>query len=289
MSAFGISDPSSETIPSRSFFGNLGNWLNYLWAMLLINPLIVMTTIVMGSMSAAASFVDRSGRFQHACSRIWSRIILFVSGIRVQVEGLDQVESTGKYVFCANHQSYMDIPVLLVSLPFQLCFAAKKELFKLPFVGGHLRRAGHFSVNRENPLTAMRALGRSVGSIREGTQVIIFPEGRTSRDGKIGRFKGGAFTIAERSRAEIVPVTIQGTRKILRPGSLHVRGGPVQVTIGGPIPSNSMSPAEMAAAVRETVVAEFDSTRVWCRSERREGSKYEQTLGRHSDSLRRKK
>ncbi len=275
MTASGISDPGTETTPPRGFLGTIENGLNYCWTMFLINPLIVAATVVMGSMSAAGSFVDRTGRFPHACSRVWSRTILLVAGVRLQVEGLEHVASTGKYVFCVNHQSYMDIPVLLVSLPFQFRFVAKKELFNVPFLGWHLRRAGHFSVDRKNPLAAMRALGRSVGRIREGTPVVIFPEGRTSRDGKIGPFKLGAFTIAEKSKAEIVPVTIQGTRRTLRPGSFQVRGGPVKVTIGSAVESNSMSHVDLAAAVRETVVREFEGARPGFRFERGESRKHE--------------
>jgi 1-acyl-sn-glycerol-3-phosphate acyltransferase len=258
MTAFGVSDPNAEATPPRGFFGTIENGLGYLWTILLVNPLIVAATVVMGSISTGASFLDRSGRFQHGCARLWSRAILLVSGIRLQVEGLENVESTGKYVFCVNHQSYMDIPVLLVSLPFQFRFVAKKELFKVPFVGWHLRRAGHFSVDRNNPHAAMRALGRSVGRIREGTPVVIFPEGRTSRDGNIGPFKVGAFAIAAKSKANIVPVTIQGTRRTLLPGSFRVRGGAVKVTIWDAVPSNTMSHVEMATAVRDIVIARFE-------------------------------
>ena len=160
--------------------------LSLLRAHLLTAPLIILVTAVLGSVSAFASFFDADGRFQHDCSRVWSRLVLFLAGVRLHVEGLDSVRVEGKYVFCANHQSYMDIPVLFAALPFQFRFTAKKELFGVPILGWHLRRAGHLPVDRENPFRAMKALGRSVDRIRHGISVVVFPEGRTSPDGTIG-------------------------------------------------------------------------------------------------------
>ena len=223
-------------------------------------PLIILATVVMGSLSVAGSLVDRSGRFQHACARRWSNFILRVSGIRCSVDGLDHVSPSGKYVICANHQSQMDIPVLLATFPFPFRFAAKKELFRIPFLGWHLSRAGHFPIDRAHPLAAARSLERSVETVRAGLPVVIFPEGGTSRDGRIRAFKRGAFIVSQESGAEVIPVSIRGTRATLTPGSKRVRPGSVSVTILDPISSNLLSAAELAGKTRDTIAGNFNVT-----------------------------
>jgi 1-acyl-sn-glycerol-3-phosphate acyltransferase len=247
--------------------------LSYARSLLITAPLIFLYTGIMGSISVSSSFIDSGGRIQHACSRIWARMILWTSRVRVNVTGVQNVKPGRPYVLCANHQSHMDIPILLAGLPFQFRFAAKKELFGYPFLGWHLRRSGHLSINRENPHAAVKSLRDGAGVIEKGTPVLIFPEGGTSRDGAIKPFKGGGFMLAARSNAEVVPVTIRGSRAVLAPVTYHVRGGTVDVVIGEPISSTGRSTSEWAERVRDEVLTTFN---------------YGKTVDRNSYSLSRK-
>src|SRR5256885_16809876 len=122
----------------------------------------------------------------------------------------------------------MDIPIILAALPFQFRFAAKKQLFRYPFLGWHLRRSGHVAIDRENPHAAVKSLRDAAETIKAGTPILIFPEGGTSRDGSIKPFKGGSFMLATRSNAEVVPMTIGGSRAVLVPKTYHIRGGVVE-------------------------------------------------------------
>jgi len=167
----------------------------------------------------------------------------------------------------------MDIPIILAALPFQFRFAAKKQLFRYPFLGWHLRRSGHVPIDRENPHAAVKSLREAADTIKRGTPIVIFPEGGTSRDGSIKPFKGGGFMLATKSNAEAVPVTIRGSRLVLVPTTYHVRGGDVEVTVGNPIASTGLSNTELANRVREEIVAAFN---------------HEKTLDRNSYSLSRK-
>src|SRR5437016_3346186 len=130
--------------------------MSYLRSLLFSAPLTVLATIILGTMSLITSFFDGSGNAQHRISRLWSRILLALGYIRARTEGLDNLDSAGTYVFVSNHASLMDIPVLLALLPFQFRFFAKKGLFHIPFLGTHLRRAGHLPVDRTNARNSLK-------------------------------------------------------------------------------------------------------------------------------------
>ena len=231
--------------------------LSYGRSLLITAPLIFLYTGIMGSISVASSIIDARGRKQHGCARIWARLILWTSGIRLRVTGLENVMPSTPYVLCANHQSHMDTPIILAALPFQFRFTPKKELFRIPFLGWHLRRSGHVPIDRENPHAAVKSLREAAETIRRGTPVMIFPEGGTSRDGIIKPFKGGGFMLAAKADAEVVPVTIRGSRSVLVPKTYHVRRGVVEVIVGKPIGSSGVSTAELANRVREEVLMTF--------------------------------
>jgi 1-acyl-sn-glycerol-3-phosphate acyltransferase len=239
---------------------SFGEKLSYARSLLITAPLIFLYTAVMGSISVFTSLFDSRGTLQHGCSRIWSRLILWTSRVRLKVSGMENLKAGVPYVLCVNHQSHMDIPIILVGVPVQFRFAAKKELFRIPFLGWHLRRSGHVPIDRGNPHAAIRAITKAAESINAGMPLVIFPEGGTSLDGKIKPFKGGGFMLATRSVADCVPITIRGSRQILTPKSYHVRGGEVEVTIGKPIPSAGRSNADLAKLVRDEIVTTYEKT-----------------------------
>jgi 1-acyl-sn-glycerol-3-phosphate acyltransferase len=251
----------------------VGTKLSYARSLLITAPLIFLYTGIMASISVASSLLDARGGMQHACARTWARMILWTSRVRLSVKGVENIKPNVPYVLCVNHQSHMDIPIVLAALPFQFRFAAKKQLFGYPFLGWHLRRSGHVPIDRENPHAAVKSLREAADTIRKGTPVVIFPEGGTSRDGSIKPFKGGGFMLATKSNAAAVPVTIRGSRSVLVPKTYHVHGGSVEVVVGKPIPSEGLSNNDLANRVREEVVAAFN---------------HGKTLDRNSYSLSRK-
>ena len=231
--------------------------LSFVRSLLITTPLICIYTAVMGSISVASSVVDSTGKAQHGCARIWSRMILWTSGVRVTVKGLDNIRPGIPCVFCVNHQSHMDIPIVLVSLPVQFRFLAKKQLFSIPFLGWHLRRSGQVSIDRENPRAALKSMRAASAQVQKGTPVVIFPEGGTSVDGVMHPFKGGGFVLATHTLIDVVPVTIRGSRHVLVPKTYHVRSGNVEVIIQPPISSNGLNANELAARTYETMLETF--------------------------------
>src|SRR3989442_12173265 len=151
--------------------------LAYIRSLLITDPIIILATIVMGSVSLLASLLDSAGRVQHQISRVWSRMLLVVSGVKTRIEGLEKIDPRGVYVFVANHRSLMDTPVVLAHIPVQFRFLAKKGLFLIPILGTHLRRAGHLPVVKGDPRASLRSMSDEAKIIRErGVSVRLFPE-----------------------------------------------------------------------------------------------------------------
>ena len=222
--------PSAVSPKSRKG-GRVRYVLSYARSLLFTNLVIYFLTAVCGTISLIGSLFDAKGRWQHACTRVWAWLILNTSGIRVRVEGLELVNPHSTAIYCVNHQSAMDIPVLYASLPVQFRFVAKRSLFNLPFMGWHMRRSGHIPVDRDRPRDAIKSLKRVAQEIREGKSVVLFPEGHRSRNGQLLSFKAGSFYIAILAGVPIVPITVNGTPHVLEPDTYHVRSGQTEVIV----------------------------------------------------------
>jgi 1-acyl-sn-glycerol-3-phosphate acyltransferase len=220
-------------------------------------PAISIYTIVLGTASLASSVFDRRGYFAHGCARAWSWLILVTTGVSVDVRGLQGLEGGRTYVFVSNHQSIYDIPVVFSSLPYQLRIIAKGSLGQFPFLGWHLRRTGHLLVDRRNPDRA-GILRRWKALVGEGLSLIVFPEGTRSADGRVGVFKAGSVLLAIEAQLPIVPVSVDGTRRVMRKGELTTRPGHATVVVHPPIDTRGLAPADarsLADRLRTVVTA----------------------------------
>jgi 1-acyl-sn-glycerol-3-phosphate acyltransferase len=219
----------------------------------LTDPLIILATAVMGTLSFFASLHDRSGNLPHRIARVWSRMLLFLSGVHVHVEGLEKITPGGSYVIASNHLSLMDTPLLIAYLPVQFRFLAKKGLFKVPFIGGHLNRSGHIPIPRDDARGSLKAMSEAARMVQAyAVSALVFPEGGRSASGGLTEFKEGAAYIAIKAGVPVVPVSIQGTREILPMNSVVVRPGQVRLQIGDAIPT-----AGLTLRDRERLTAEI--------------------------------
>jgi 1-acyl-sn-glycerol-3-phosphate acyltransferase len=216
--------------------------MSALWAYLVVDPLILILTIFFGSLNFIAATYDKVGTHQIALARMWARCILVVSRVRVRSEGLDKIDLSKPYLIASNHASYMDTPVILSTIRLQFRFLAKEELFKIPFLGAHLKTAGHVPVPREDPRAAIKTMTQAAENIREkGISMLIFPEGGRTRDGQLQPFKEGVAYIAIKAGVPIVPVGVTGTRAVVPIGSAVVRPGKVTVRVGDPISTEGLT------------------------------------------------
>jgi 1-acyl-sn-glycerol-3-phosphate acyltransferase len=172
--------------------------------------------------------------------------------VEVRARGLDRLPRDRTCVFVSNHQSIYDIPIIFWWLPVQLRIIAKDSLGSFPFLGWHLRRSGHVLVNRRSPGAAV--VRRLKELIQRRQSVIVFPEGTRSRDGALLPFKRGVFLMAIEAGVPVVPVSVAGSRHVMRKGRLMTCPGFVELMIHDPIETSALA-ADAATELAERVRA----------------------------------
>lgn len=158
-------------------------------------------------------FERATGHLLHKVSQFWARTLCQALPFwELQVEGLEKIEKGKAYVIVGNHQSTLDILVVLAGLPLHFKFIAKRELFWIPFFGWHLRLARYIPLKRGDPESGKACLEKARQWLQKGVSVLFFPEGTRNPDGKIQDFKAGAFKLGLEERIDFLPVVIKGTR-----------------------------------------------------------------------------
>jgi 1-acyl-sn-glycerol-3-phosphate acyltransferase len=196
----------------------------------------VINTFIWATLAIFLSLFSSSGRFAHFYSAApWSRIILWGSGAKVEITGLDYIEKGKSYIFIPNHVSFFDIFSLLAYLPVDFKFILKKELMRIPILGWAMKRAGYLSIDRSSPAKAKITIEKAINKIKEGASILIFSEGTRSRDGRLQPLKKGAFHLAIESGAPVVPVAIKGTYQIMPKGSFWINKGSIKIQVDKPI------------------------------------------------------
>lgn len=225
-------------------------------------PLVYLYTLVLGILSLLSSLFDRSGRVQHEFARLWSRMILKTGFVPVHVDGLEHIDPARPAVYAANHISALDIPVLYGYVPGQFRIMAKKELFRYPVLGWHLKRSGQIPIVYGDAHASVSSLKRAGRSLRHGLPLMVFPEGGRSPDGQLQPFLGGAFFAAIAEQVPVIPIAIVGTYELLPMNSFHALPGPVDVIIGQPIETTGMRLRDLdklAAQVRAAIAEMYTS------------------------------
>ncbi len=213
-------------------------------------------TVILGSYGTLVGLVPPRGDWTRKGARLWARIILWSALVRLRVEGASRV-GAGPVVFMANHESWLDIPALLVAIPGQVRFLAKRSLFGIPFLGWAMRAMGFIPVDRENRRTAIKSFDEAAARIRAGRSVLVFPEETRTPDGSLLPFQRGGFLIALKAGLPIVPVGIEGARRVLAKGSYLVRPGRIVVRFGEPLPTAGLgvtSKGELMERVRAAIL-----------------------------------
>ncbi|HWO13232.1 MAG TPA: lysophospholipid acyltransferase family protein [Polyangiaceae bacterium] len=196
----------------------------------------------------------------------WSRALLEVAKVNVLTIGREHVQPGESYVVMSNHQSHFDIPVVFQALGIPLRMVAKKELFRIPVMGSAMRYSGFVEVDRARRTSAVRSLSAArERMMRDHTSVWIAPEGTRSKTGEVGKFKRGGFHLAVDAGLRILPVSVDGTLRILPSGGRQVyKNQTVNVIVRPPIDAPAYGRArtdELVATTREAILAGLPAAR----------------------------
>ncbi len=217
----------------------------------------VAVTVPAALLTIIFGFFDPYGKFVYGITRFWVWTILTAGGVTVKLMGLNRIDKKQQYVFMVNHQSNLDIAVLIQALSaFQLRWIAKRELLWVPFFGWALWAAKHITVDRDNLSDAVKSLKRAQKRMKSGISLVIFPEGTRGGTGNLLPFKRGGFLLPLKAQTPIVPVTIRGSGAILPKGDWRLRRGTVDVVIDEPVAVTDYRPGnlgELAERVREII------------------------------------
>ena len=218
---------------------------------------ILVLTVISSLAAAAGGFFTEGDRIPSGVMRWWGRGIIRIGRWKVRVEGLSNLPAGGA-ILAANHQSLVDIPLFLAALPREVRFLAKRELGRVPLFGYAMAQAGNLFIDREDPRDAVHLVREATARIGRGQMLVIFPEGTRSRDGTVGGFKPGAFFLAQKTGAPLLPVLVDGGHKALPRGSFLFRPADLVVRVLPPVTADggrSLSRNEMAYETRKRILS----------------------------------
>lgn len=205
------------------------------------------------------SFIDPDRRICHRLASCWGKTLVRLASIQsVEISGQENISADRPVVLVANHQSYVDVP-LLFYVPGQFKWMADEDLFRIPVFGWAMRMAGYVPVRRGDARQGTRSLERAKAWLARGISVFIFPEGTRSHTGVLGRFQTGAFRLSISTRTPVVPVVVVGSRQLLPRGQWAFRwGARLKIRILPPLRvGDSVSPRELARQVRKKMRDEY--------------------------------
>ncbi len=179
----------------------------------------------------------------HKTAKVWARRLIAITGTSVQVEGLEHVPP-GPVVFVSNHQGNFDIPLFLGHVEKQKAFIAKIELLKMPLVSTWMKYIRCIFIDRNDARQSLRAINTGVDLLKDGHSLVIFPEGTRSRSAEIGEFKKGSLKLATKAGVPIVPVTINGTYRMMEANGGRMKPASVKMIISPPIDTTNLSKEE---------------------------------------------
>ncbi|PWW82450.1 MULTISPECIES: lysophospholipid acyltransferase family protein [Prosthecochloris] len=218
--------------------------------------LVVIPVMFFGLLIAlAVNLIDPSGDRFHRMAAWWGRFCARLMGISIEITGEKHYDPNANYLIVSNHAGMADIPLILGSIHLNMRFVAKEELGKIPVFGWVLKQAGYVLIKRGQNKEALKSLLKASEVLKSGRSVHIFPEGTRSETGEIKPFKRGAFMIAQKANAPILPVTIIGSNRITPKKSLRISKAKIQLIIGKPIETKEKNAQELQDITYTTITS----------------------------------
>ena len=240
-------------------------WIYQPYKYLVFAPAVGLVTMVQASLAFVLSLVTSPRTASRLSAVPWARILAFMAPMRVRVEGRENIDPHQSYVLVSNHQSQFDILMLYGWLGVDFKWVMKQELRSVPGIGMACDRLGHIFIDRSNHAVAMATLDAAKKKIVDGTSVMFFPEGTRSRDGKLKRFKKGAFRMAVDLELPILPLTVTGTRDVLPADTSDLMPGSARLIIHPPVSVDGKTAhdcRDLSNEVREIIASALPQDRV---------------------------
>ena len=225
---------------------------------LVVAPVLVLATAFFATLALVLSLFTSSREASRLAGVRWARVMAWVTPMRVEVEGRENIDPHQSYVLVSNHQSQYDIFMLYGWLGVDFKWVMKQELRKVPGIGVACERLGHIFIDRSNHAAAIATLEAARTKIIDGMSVIFFPEGTRSTDGRLLRFKRGAFRMAVDLGLPILPLTVTGTRDVLPANTSDLMPGSARLIIHEPISIEGVTVEgcqELSDRVREVIAS----------------------------------
>jgi 1-acyl-sn-glycerol-3-phosphate acyltransferase len=222
---------------------------------------LAIVTITLGIPVMLAGMLSRTGNLAFSISKIWAYVVLAVSFVSAEIKNKEKLLSRTSYIIISNHQSHFDILALVTTLGIQFRWIIKKEILKVPIFGYALYTSRNIFIDRSNTTRAIESINKGVNRLPKDAGVMVFAEGTRSSDGQIHEFKKGGFMIAIARKIPVLPVTVNGSRRVLPKGSLVVKPGKIQVVIGDPIDTSGYTADNVQELIDKTrleIMANFD-------------------------------
>lgn len=218
----------------KSIFSFIYQWLFFI-------PILVISTIITAVLVMLGCSVNGNKFWGYEPPRFWSKIICRTALCRINVKKNSKLDPNQSYVFVANHQSALDIFLTYGYLNQNIKWVQKHELRSIPFVGKASEIAGHVFVDSSSVKAMLQTIDKAEKELEDGVSMVIFPEGARAKNGKISKFKKGAYIIATQMQLPIVPLTLNGPYDVLKRGSriMHF-GKKMELIIHDPIPTKGL-------------------------------------------------
>jgi 1-acyl-sn-glycerol-3-phosphate acyltransferase len=218
-------------------------------------------TVVLFLPITICALLSSTGNLAFSISRVWARFMLLTTRVRIKILNREKIQQGQSYIIISNHQSEYDILALVTSLGIQFRWIIKQELRSVPLFGYALYASRNIFIDRSNPAIAIKSIHKGMDRLPKGTSVMFFAEGTRSMDGKIHPFKKGGFIMALERGFPILPVTVNGSRRILPKKSLIFTPGTIEVVVGEPIETSGYTDTqlpELMDKTREVIIAQYN-------------------------------
>ena len=227
-------------------------WIS-LWAAIATGIVFLPVTI--------AALLSRTGNLAFTLSKVWAHIMLKATGVHPVIRGREKIRPGQAYIIISNHQSEYDILAIVTTLGIQYRWIIKKELRRAPMFGYALYASRNIFIDRGDPEQAMQSIRKGLDRLPDGVSVMFFAEGTRSADGSIAPFKKGGFLMAVEKGLPVLPVTVNGSRRVLPKKSLVFNPGTIEVVVADPIETSGYKRENLQGLVdrtRDVIISNFN-------------------------------